>query len=160
MKNQKGFGVVEVLIGVIIVGGLLFIQNPISTTLGMGVKPNKTIQSKETILIKDDKGVPYAYQTTITDKDIQQKVTVWEQLKSLPVLWLILMFAGVFFAPISIFMGWINGRLKAGFKQIVSGIEEAKKVLPKDSVDLLETNLSKKMDTPAKAEVKKIKVTL
>jgi hypothetical protein len=50
--------------------------------------------------------------------------------------------------------------MKNNFIQVVNGIEEAKKTLPKESVDILATNLSRKMDSAAKTLVKQAKVKL
>lgn len=48
-------------------------------------------------------------------------------------------------------------KARNNLSQIIVGIEEAKKQLPKASQDILTANLSRKMDTSVKAKVKKIK---
>lgn len=156
MKNNRGITEI-ILLGYIIAGlAFLFVPNPVSKAMGMGVQPNKTVERVE--LIKDKEGVPIAYKTTITDQ--QQRATLWQSLLALPRLWLLMMILGIFFTPVSALMAWVNRGLKTGIKQVVSGIEEAKKLLPRESISTLETNLSKKMDTSTKAEIKKIKVDL
>jgi ABC-type Zn2+ transport system substrate-binding protein/surface adhesin len=53
---------------------------------------------------------------------------------------------------------WLKA--KANIKQIVTGVEQAKLQMTPDQKAILETNLSKKMDAKAKAQVKKIKTTI
>jgi hypothetical protein len=160
MRNNKGVAEVIVLYYVLAALALLFIPNPLSSSMGVGIKPNKTIQTEKVELIKDVQGNPIAYKTTTSDKDIQQKVSFWEWFRSLPVLIIVLCWAGFVFPPVALFFGWLWSNAKKGMKQIVTGVEEAKKTLAPDAIKTLETNLSKKMDTPVKAEVKKIKVGL
>jgi len=58
------------------------------------------------------------------------------------------------------FGAWLTTKARSNLSQLVTGIEQAKIQLPKDSVTILENNLSKKMDTKVKAQVKKIKATI
>ena len=153
-KGEKGFAEVVVLAWVIAGLVLLFVPNPVSKAVGMGIQPNKTVERVE--LIKDKEGMPIAYKTTITDE--QQRITLWQQIKALPVIWILLMIAGLFCTPIAALMAWINNGLKKGLKQVVVGVEEAKKLLPVEDVKILDSSLSKKMDTGIKTAVKKIKV--
>jgi hypothetical protein len=53
---------------------------------------------------------------------------------------------------------WLKA--KSNITQIVTGIEQAKKQLPKDAIITLETNLSKKMDSDAKDQVKAIRESI
>lgn len=156
MKNYKGIAETVLLLWIIVGLTLFFVPNPVSKVVGVGIQPNKTIERVE--LIKDKEGVPIAYRTTITEQ--QQKPTLMQSLLNLPRLWLLFMFAGIFFPPIAGVMAWVNRGLKTGLKQIVVGVEEARKLLPKESSDILDANLSKKMDTSVKTAVKKIKVKL
>ena len=118
--NQKGFGVIEVLVVVIITGFLLHVQNPISSSLGVGIRPNKTIQkeyTKETVeLLKDENGNIIGTKTVakgqVSDQDLQQRVSLWEQIRALPILFLILSILGAASVPGFGFMKWIHGRIK------------------------------------------------
>jgi hypothetical protein len=128
IANERGFGVIEVLLGVIIIGGLLFVQNPLSSSLGVGIRPNKTIQkeyTKETVeLLKDKDGNVIGTKTIakgqVTDQDLQQRVSLWEQFRSLPVLWLILSILGAAAVPGFGFMKFLNGRIKKRWKQVTA----------------------------------------
>lgn len=168
MKNEKGeiFTVLAIVSMAIL--GAIFIPNDVSKAIGIQNKQNKIVQKQiDTIeLLKDRDGKPIRSEdgtyivkrvTKIDESDKQQSVTLWERIRSLPALWLVLMIAGVFFPPIALVMGVINKGLKAGLKQIVAGLENAKKAMHPDSVTVLDTNLSKKMDTKIKTVVKKIK---
>lgn len=130
-NNQKGFGVIEVLLGVIIIGGLLFVQNPVSSALGVGVRPNKTVEkSYEKIeLLTDKKGNPIladdgAFLGKVSggtsNVDKQQRVTLLEQIRALPGLFLILSVLGAASVPGFGFMRWLNGRIKKRFLQVTA----------------------------------------
>jgi hypothetical protein len=160
MKNQRGI-VAETLLVYVLAGVILFfVPNTFSSSLGLGIRPNKTIQTEKVELIRDAQGNPMAYKTTTSDRDIQQRVGFWEWLRSLPIFVLFLMGLGVIFPGVATVLAVLYSKLKTGVKQIITGVEEAKKTMSKESTDILETNLSKKMDTDAKATVKKIKVKL
>jgi len=73
--------------------------------------------------------------------------------------WILLLFGIAMIAFPSLAVK-IYMRARSNLSQIVTGIEEAKTKLPKESVDILETNLSKKMDTSVKKQIKSIKAKL
>jgi len=52
---------------------------------------------------------------------------------------------------------WLFTTSRNNLAQLIKGIEEAKKQMPKSSVDILTANLSRKMDDSVKKKVKKIK---
>jgi flagellar basal body-associated protein FliL len=53
---------------------------------------------------------------------------------------------------------WLKA--KTNMAQIITGIEQAKKAMPKSSIDTLENNLSNKMDLSAKKQVKAVRATI
>jgi len=149
--NNKG--IAETLVAIYILGGLLallFIPNPISSSLGMGIKPNKTVQTKEVTLIKDENGKPYAYQTIVSDKDIQQHVTLWEQIRSLPVLILVLCVLGLFAPPIAIWLHSVWNGLKKDTQKIVLSVDKGLAYLKAKDPALHAAVLSEMADTQAK----------
>ena len=116
MKNDKGIIEAAVLLYFVIAGIVLFfVPNPVSSAVGIGIKPNKTVQVQTQTVepIKDAQGNPVAYKTTtnISDQEIQQHVGFFEWLRSLPILVLFLMGAGVIFPPVALFLH--NLRLQA-----------------------------------------------
>lgn len=132
--NQRGIAEVVVLYFVIGILAALFIPNPVSSSLGVGIRPNKTVQITShteklvpiaTIMV-DGKEVPQ-YKTVADDKasdqDIQQHVTFWEWLRSLPFLVLLLMGAGVIFPGIALFLHNLWTKLKTDTKKIVDSID-------------------------------------
>lgn len=160
-NNQKGFGVIEVLLGVILLGGLLFVQNPVSSAIGVGVRPNKTIEKSydKVELLRDEKGNPIladdgtflARRTGgVSNVDKQQHVSLWEQLRSLPTLYLILSALGMAAVPGFGFMNFLNGRIKKRWiaataekdnlmtdtRKIVKGLDNAFKALPESLAGL------------------------
>jgi hypothetical protein len=98
--------------------------------------------------------------TTTNSSSEEAKMTLTQKVLALPKIIAVLVFLGFLFPPLGGFLLLAYNKLKAGFKQVVVGINEAQKELPKESVDVLQTNLSKKMDSGAKKLVKKIKVKL
>src|SRR3990167_449114 len=125
MRNNRGFTEVAVLIYVIAGLTLLFVPNPISSAVGVGIRPNKTIQTEKIELIKDSKGNPIAYKTTTSNKDIQQRVGFFEWLRSLPILVILLMGSGVIFPPISLFLNNLYRGIETDTKKIVVGVDKA-----------------------------------
>ena len=125
MRNNKGLAEVAILTYIIIGLALLFVPNPLSSSLGVGIRPNKTIQTEKVELIRDKDGNPIAYKTTSSDKDIQQQVTLWEQIRSLPILILLLSGLGVIFTPIAVFLQKVKSSLLNDTKRIVRGVDAA-----------------------------------
>jgi len=132
--NRKGFAEVAILYVAIAVLGLLFIPNPVSKVAGIGIQPNKITQStvEKVDLIKNADGTVIGTKTTtsVDDKDIQQHVTFWQWLTSLPILVLILMGVGVVCPPVALFLHNVNqgivddiNSLKSDSKKIVASVE-------------------------------------
>lgn len=133
ITNQKGF-VIEGAALVIIAVMALFIlpPNPVSNVLGVGVRPNKTIQTEKVELLTDKKGNPikaedgaYLVKRSVSDNDIQQHVTFWEWLRSLPVLVLFLMGLGVVFPGVAAWLHRTRSALQRDTKKIVVGVDKA-----------------------------------
>lgn len=144
--NQKGFVVEGVLVISLLVGMfLMFVPNPASNVLGIGVRPNKTVQTDATTqtlvpamadgetLYHKDGSVAMVNQAVYKrrDLDVQQKPSFWESLMALPRLWLLLMVLGVFFPPVAGFMGLFNKKAKGAFDDLQ---DDAKKIVK--SVDM------------------------
>ncbi len=140
MKNNKGF--VEATILYFVVAGLflLFVPNPISSSVGLGIKPNKTVQTTThteklvpvASIMVDGKEVPQ-YKVVADDKtsdqDIQQHVGFWEWLRSLPVLVLLLMGAGIVFPGISLWLHSAWTTLKTDTQKIVLSVDKGLSLL-------------------------------
>lgn len=165
--NQKGIAEVA-LLGYVVIGLILFfVPNPVSSAVGVGVRPNKTVQKEERYdrveLLKDEKGNPVlaadgaflarrqgGLNTSDTDK--VQRVGFLEQLRSLPVLFLVLVILGGLFPPLGIALlaVWKRGRtairkafgekeaLMTDTKKIIIGLERAFATVP---LTLAGTNL-------------------
>ena len=164
MKNNKGLAEVAVLY--VVIAGLfaLFVPNPISASLGVGIRPNKTIEKqydKERVeLLKDKDGNIVAVKTKTeggtSNLDKQQGVSLWEQLRSLPVLFMLLIAFGVLF-PVFGARLWAvyKGAKKELFgyradtKKIVKGLDNAFATVP---LTLAGTNLPGEIDRAALAE--------
>jgi len=146
VKNQKGFA--EVVVLYVVIAGLvaLFVPNPISSSLGVGIRPNKTVQtqvSKERIeLLKDKDGNVIATKTytddSTSDIDKQQRVSIWEQLRSLPILFMLLTGAGVIFPVVGVRLFALYRGIKKEFlshksdtTRIVKGLDAAFATVPK-----------------------------
>lgn len=132
--NQRGVAelvVIYVLAGIM---ALLFIPNPISTSLGMGVKPNKTVQVTShterlvPVISVDGKQCPSTYKTVADDKtsdqDIQQHIGFWEWLRSLPILVLLLMGLGIFCPPVALWLHNAWSTLKTDTQKIVLSVDK------------------------------------
>lgn len=112
--NKKGIAEVAILIYVIAALALFFVPNPVSSSLGIGIRPNKTVEKVE--LINDKNGVPIAYKTT--EQDIQQHVGFWEWLRSLPIMVVMLMGAGVIFPGLGIWLHSLWSKAVAEYKDL------------------------------------------
>ena len=128
IRGQKGF-VIEgsALIIIAIMAVFILPPTPISNLLGVGVRPNKTVQTDKVTLINDKDGNPIAYRQVTSNADIQQHVTVWEWLRSLPVMVVVLMLLGTVFPPIALVFGALWRGLKRETKKIVVGVDDALK---------------------------------
>ncbi len=166
MKNNKGFISVVMLLALTLAGVLvLFVpNNPVGNLLGVTQKPNKIVQTEKVELIKDAQGVPIAYKTTTSDKDIQQHVGIFEQLRSLPILYLILMGLGIGFPGIAVWrhkvaVGLANdyADLTGETKRIVLSVKEGLATLPDDTArSKFLTAMSTKQDQSTKDLVKEL----
>ena len=169
--NRKGF-VVEgvVLIGVLCSIVTVLLWKPVTGMLGIGNQPQKQkstvvrkAESTPVLVYTDEKGKEHIAMATKTfestlDSSEDRQMSLWDKIKGLGVGFIILMIA--FPATIGAFGIRTFFKAKDNIKQLVKGIEEAKSKMPKESVDILETNLSKKMDQTVKAQVKSIKAKL
>ena len=124
MRTNRGeITTVAVLIGVVIGIFALFVPNQVSTALGIGNRQNKIVQTEKVELINDKAGIPIAYRTITKNSDIQQKVTFWEWLMSLPILVLILMGLGVIFPPVAAVLLRLRSVWKSAFKNQFNGLK-------------------------------------
>ena len=130
MRNNKGLAEVAILTYVIIGLALLFVPNPLSSSLGVGIRPNKTVQVEKVELLVDKNGNPvkasdgtYMVKRSVSDQDIQQKVGFFEWLRSLPILVLFLMGAGIIFPPVSLFLNVLYKRTMTEAKKIVQSVD-------------------------------------
>ena len=126
MRNNRGVVAETLLVYVLIGMFALFVPNPISTATGIGQRPNKTVYTEKVELIKDKDGNPIAMKTTMNNQDIQQKPSFFEWLMSLPILVLVLMFLGVIFPPVSIFLAHLRSVWKTAFKNTYDGLRSLK----------------------------------
>lgn len=157
IQNRKGF--TEVVLLLYVIGGLLlfFVPNPVSSSIGIGIKPNKTVQTEKVDLIKDAQGNPIAIRTVTRNDDIQQHVTLWEWLRSLPVIVIVLMGFGVVFPPITIVLAKLWSGLKTETKNIVVSIDHALDNINDPVVKKsLKDNMSKIQDSSTKKLVNRI----
>lgn len=123
MKNQKGFAEVAILYGIIALLAVLFIPNPVSKVLGVGVQPNKTIQTEKVDLLKNADGTVIGTKTTCSDQDIPQHTTFWQWLGSLPIVILILMVLGIFCPPLALWLHNQWSSITSHTKKIVDGVD-------------------------------------
>lgn len=169
--NNKGIVVETVLIYIVAGLVLFFVPNPISSATGIGVRPNKSVQStitKEEILpVLDADGNQIAFKkkttTQTADMSEQQKVSIWEQLRHLPFLFIALIILGGG-APLALSIFWaVFNRLKnkwlditdqheelnAEVKTIIGGVDEAFATIP---MTLAGENLPGEIDRAALAK--------
>ena len=155
--NRKGIAEVAILLYVIAGLALLFIPNPVSNAIGIGIRPNKTVQTDKVTLINDKDGNPIAYRQVTLNDDIQQRVSFWEWLRSLPGLVILLMLLGIIFPPVALFLGNLYRGLKGATKQIVVGVDKAlDKVADEQIKKTMLDEMAKVQDTSAKKLVDEI----
>lgn len=167
--NNKGFvieGAALLIIGIM----ALFIlpPNPVSNVLGVGVRPNKTIETRSEKILPmttaegkqlfyEDGSPAFKLVTETSNKDIQQKVTFWEWLRSLPIFVLILMGSGVVFPPVAAFLSMVYRGLKRETKRIVVGVDKAlDKISDPATKEVIKTEMSKVQNESTKNLVDKI----
>jgi len=129
-RNSRGVAAETLLIYIVIGVIALFVPNPVSTSIGIGNRQNKIVQTDTTTLINDKDGIPIAYRNIRKDSDTQQKITFWEWLISLPMFVLILMALGVIFPPVAMVFARLRGVWKTAFKNQFNGL----KTLPDTTV--------------------------
>ena len=177
MKNQRGFAEVAVLYAIIAVMALLFVPNPVSKVVGVGVKPNVITQKQshtETIEpLLDAKGNQVAFKSVAVDatSDSDQAPKSWvDNLLALPRLWLLLMLLGCFCPVVGAFMANLNGKIKTAAqtayedltgntKQIVVGVKRGLNALPTTPINYQQMfldELSKEQDTETENLVKEL----
>lgn len=168
LKDQRGFAevvIIGALVGAVV---LLALMGPIKGLFGGGSKKVKTEHSsyiEKPILVKDAKTgeqhwlVSKEYNSSDFEATDPSKTLV-QRILSLPKLWVLLMVLGLFFPPVALVMGFINGKLKLAVRQMVSGIENGlasvKAVHPESEKHLLDA-MSKKYDESTKLLVSKVK---
>lgn len=166
--NKRGEAItlsLAVITGVAILLGFLF-RPIVDKTIPIFGGQQKYVTTEkvkvEPIRIKIDGKTYMAEQiiTTTSNSSEEAKMTLFQKVLMLPKIITILVFLGCLFPPLGAIFLWIYNKLKGGLKQIVTGIEEAKKELPIEAIQKLDTNLSKKSDQSTKTLVKKIKVSL
>jgi hypothetical protein len=116
--NNRGFGVIGVLVAIIIGGALLFVSNPVSNFIGVGVRPNKTVHTETLEPVKDQAGNVVAYKRIVNETDQQQHITVWEWLRSLPIMVLLLMGSGIASPVVSLFLHNVWSRSVATYNDL------------------------------------------
>lgn len=168
MKGNKGFTEVAVLVTIIAGMFLLFVPNPVSKVVGVGVKPNTVVQKESLVekvdLLKDKDGniigTKTVTETGESTADKQPKSWL-DSLLALPRLWLLLMILGCFVPGVAGFMHMINRKLASAYKatvkewqgntrQIVASVEKG--------LDTLEDVAAKKKFMDAMSMVQDTKV--
>ncbi len=124
MRANRGVVAETVLVYVLIGVIALFVPNPVSTAVGIGNRPNKTVYTEKETLIYDKEGVPIAHRNIVSNEDIQQKPSFFEWLMSLPIFVLVLMFLGVIFPPVAIFLARLRSVWKSAFKNTYNGLKD------------------------------------
>ena len=173
MRKLKGFTGIELAVVMVAIAVIGYFSVPPTIkafgTLASGGDKNQTkithkVKQQYQMFYQDKKGkfipapTPYKLEIEDTNYDSQApKATLWEKIQRYVFL------IGALCLIFPAFGVWLYKRfrdMKTNFTQLVTGIEEAKKTMTPEAVASLETNLSKKMDTSAKKEVKQIKVKL
>ena len=133
INNREGFiieGAALLIIGIMAL--FLLPPNPVSNAIGVGIRPNKTVQTEKVELLTDKNGVPvvaqngtYLVKRSFSDTDTQQHVTFFEWLRSLPILVLLLMGLGVVFPGVAAWLHRARSALQRDTKKIVVGVDKA-----------------------------------
>jgi len=169
--NRKGEVVTITVIALALMAGaigLFFAQTKYAKVLGLSSDAQKTKQVTTTtqeckpIMVTGQDGKTYYLQATTTktstlDTSEEPQMTMVQKLLLLPKMWILLMVLGIFFPPLSIFMGYLNGKLKTAATQIVNGVEKGLSKLPASEADTMKTELSKAYDTKTKKLVTNLK---
>ena len=167
--GKRGIAQALILLYIVIavIGGAVF-WKPVTSLLPFGNNIakqqkdyHKKTETKPILYYKDEKGEHVANWTK------EEESTKYFQQEDKPSLLQRLLGLGVFGIVLCVafpaFGIWVARKafiFYGNFKQLVTGIEEAKKELSPDAIKTLETNLSKKTNLDTKALVKKIKVKL
>ena len=173
IRNRKGIvGIDDAIIvcAIIAVGALaVFFAGPSASKTISGIWGGDKNQAKQvykldesrTAFYQDGKGnfVP------ATKQDVRKEYRENVMSTEPPLTWFqkyggYLVLLGIIIVAFPSFGVWLTTKARNNFAQLVTGIEQAKVSLPKSSVDILESNLSKKMDVKVKAQVKKVKATI
>ncbi len=168
MKNRRGEVITLTLLIVAAVATFFFAGSNLNPFKSPGQKTKQTVITKsesKPIIVKGQDGKEYILQSTKTetstlDTNEEPKMTLWQRILALPKLIALLVVLGCVFPAFGLFMIRSYFKLKGGFKQLVVGIEEARKEMPAEAMTKLETNLSRKADASTKELVKKMKVKL
>ena len=170
MRKNRGI-VEETLLVYIVIGVIaLFVPNPISNAVGIGNRQNKIVQTDKVTLINDKDGNPIAYRQVTSDSDIQQTITFWEWLRSLPIFVLFLMGSGVVFPVVAAVLLQIRGAWKSAFKNTYNGLKNLtdKTVVCRkcgdnvtiDTKEFVFDNIEKKQDVRDKVLQEKVRTEL
>ena len=171
LKDQKGFADI-VIIGAL-VGAVIFLAmiGPVKGLFGAGgskkVKTEQSSYIEKPVFVKDPKTgeerVLMSKASYYSNMENSDQKTLVQKLLTIPKLWVLLMVLGLFFPPIALVMGFINGRLKLAVRQMVSGIENGlasvKAVHPESEKHLLDS-MSREYDESTKLLVSKVKKKL
>jgi len=165
LKNRRGEVITIAVLGMCILVGVLgaFVgASKYGKFIGLGGADQKIVKTvkSEPILIGEKGNQYWVMKTEESTSNADIPMTLIQRIMMLPRILIILVILGCIFPPLGAILIAFYVRLKGGFKQMVNGINEAQQVLPKESNDILATNLSRKMNTDTKTLVKKIKVKL
>lgn len=169
LRNRKGF-VLESMLAVgaliAIIGGVVWFAGPTASKSIHDLWSGNKNQAKQVYKVEENrtpfyqdasgKFVPVPKQDWRREYrenvlSTEPPLTFWQKYGGYFVLF------GIAMVVFPSFGVWVFTRAKSNLSQLITGIEEAKKQMPKSSVDILSANLSRKMDTSVKASVKKIK---
>lgn len=173
LGNRRGEVITVSLIAIAILSGLIglwFGGTKYAKVVGLGTGTDTKTHQVTTTKVEMEQGywlddnnkkhpimVPIKRTLEYEGTD-EVKMTLWQKIQSLGAGFIILMIA---------FPGTIGAwgirtffKAKANLTQLIKGIEEAKAQMPKESVEILNSNLSKKMDQNVKNQIKKIKGAL
>ena len=165
--NNKGIAEVVLLYFVIAGLALLFVPNPVSNAVGVGIRPNKTVQStvEKVDLIKNADGTVIGTKTITStdDKETQQHVTFFQWLASLPLLAIVLMGLGIACPAVAMFFNNLWGKAVAEYKdltgetkRIVVSVKLGLATLDTASADKFKAVLSAQQDSSTKDLVKEL----
>ena len=137
INNEKGEIFTTMAIVAMIILGLVFVPNDLSKAAGIQNKQNKLVQKQTSTieLLKDADGKPIRGEDgsyivkrieKTSDSDQQQSITLWERIKSLPFVLLLLVIAGAAGIP---GFGWVFKLYRDIKKSFKAREKETKKII-------------------------------